>query len=98
MATEPNCPVTGCGTDPNLLIGGPPMKCGGYGSTDSRCMANWSSIDPKDAGTYTQYLAHEAGECGEDCPYTVVHDSNLHRSGECDPETCFFPHRPEEGS
>jgi hypothetical protein len=37
-------------------------------------MGNWLSIDPEDAGTYAQYLAHEAETCGSGCPYSVLHD------------------------
>lgn len=50
------------------------MKCRGYGHRDSRCMGNWLSIDPEDAGSYAEYLEHEAGECGQNCPYTTVHE------------------------
>lgn len=73
------------------------MQCRGYGSTDPLCMANWLTIDPEDAGTYAQYLTHERGECGPGCPYTVVHESNLHRAGECDPATCVFRHPSPSG-
>lgn len=96
--TDPECPVIGCGAvaSGTALSGGPPMKCAGWGSTDPRCMGNWLSIDPEDAGTYAQYLAHEAEECDSDCPYAVEHASRRHRAGECDPMTCIFPHLPEE--
>jgi hypothetical protein len=88
------CPVLACGAIPQF--GGPDLKCRGYGSTDPRCMANWLSTDPEDAGTYTQYLAHEAGECGSGCPYTVEHAFREHRAEECNPNTCLFAHSPEE--
>jgi hypothetical protein len=88
----PACPITGCGAIPQF--GGPELKCRGYGSTDPLCMANWFTIDPEDAGTYGQYLAHEANECGADCPYTTVHASDRHRAGQCDPMSCGFPHPP----
>lgn len=70
--TAPACPIAGCGATPEP--GEPPMKCRGYGHRDPRCMGNWLSIDPEHAGTYGEYLVHETGECGPNCPYTTVHE------------------------
>jgi hypothetical protein len=51
------CPVSSCGADERgTANGSPPMFCRGYGTLDPRCIANWLSIDPEDAGTYEDYL------------------------------------------
>lgn len=52
------CPIEGCGADPNLgtANGGAPMKCGGYGHWDPRCMGNWAASDPEDRESYDEYL------------------------------------------
>lgn len=97
MPDSPDCPVNGCKANPDrgTADGGEPMLCHGYGNgTDARCMANWLTIDPEDAGTYAQHIAHEEDRCGTDCPYTVVHDWRRHATQECDQETCRYPHQP----
>jgi hypothetical protein len=61
------CPVLHCGaTETDLSIN---RVCSTYGhGTDTRCVINWATIDPEDAGTYTEHLANEATRKGSDLP------------------------------
>lgn len=61
VSDDPACPVADCGATPE--VGGPEMRCRGYGDgRDPRCLANWLSTDPENAGTYAEHLAHERGK------------------------------------
>lgn len=48
------CVVDGCTSG---ALGGGPMLCSGYGSSQGPCIADWLSTDPEDLEPYADFVA-----------------------------------------